>query len=72
MCNSNGIVAVWNSLPNIVVSAESTNIFKNCLDKFQVNQEFRFGLRADSTGIGSHSINSSIMRKSVYYVQIRT
>jgi len=25
---SNGIVSVWNSLPNIVVSAESTNIFK--------------------------------------------
>jgi len=36
---SNRIVAVWNSLPNIVVSAES-NIFKNRLDKFWINQEF--------------------------------
>jgi len=34
---SNRIVAVWNSLPNIVVSAEPTNIFKNRLDKFWMN-----------------------------------
>jgi len=26
---SNRIIAVWNSLPNIIVNAESTNIFKN-------------------------------------------
>jgi len=25
---SNRIIAVWNSLPNIIVNAESTNLFK--------------------------------------------
>jgi len=51
---SNRIVAVWNSLPNIVVNAESTNIFKNYL----VNQEFKFDWHADIAGFGSRSVNS--------------
>jgi len=36
------IVAVRNSSPNIVVSASAgpTNIFKNRLDKFWINQKF--------------------------------
>jgi len=55
---SNIIVAVWNSLPNIVISAESTNIVKNYLDKFRVNQEFKFYCHANNTRIGSRSINS--------------
>ena len=33
----NRIVAIWNSSPNTVVSAESTNTFKNRLDKFWAN-----------------------------------
>jgi len=56
LCNhffSNRIVAVWNSLPNIVVSVESNNTYKNCLDKFWVNQEFKFDLHADITWFGS-------------------
>jgi len=55
---SNRIVAVWNSLSNIVVSAESTNIFENRLDTFCINQEFKFDFRADITEIRSRSINS--------------
>jgi len=51
-------VAVWNSLPNIIVSAKSTNICKNHLDGFWVNQEFKFDWRADIAGIGSQSLNS--------------
>jgi len=44
---SNRIVAVWNNLPNIVDSAESTNMFKNNFDKFWIKQEFKFDFRAD-------------------------
>ena len=52
---SNRIVAVWNSLPNIIVNAESTNIFKNRLDRFWSDQEFKFDWLADITGIGNRS-----------------
>jgi len=50
---SNRIVTGWNSLPNIVVSAESTNIFKNRLNKIRIriNQEFIFDFCSDVTGI---------------------
>ena len=53
---SNRIVAIWNSLPNTVVSAESVNIFKNRLDKFWAKQNFKFDWNADITGIGSRSL----------------
>jgi len=55
---SNRIIAAWNSLPNIIVTAESTNIFKNRLDRFWVNQEIKFDWLADIAGIGSRSVNS--------------
>jgi len=55
---SNRIIAVWNRLPNIIVNAESTNIFKNRLDKFWVNQEIKFEWHADVAGIGSRSVNN--------------
>jgi len=29
---TNRVIHVWNSLPNEVVSADSTNILKSCLD----------------------------------------
>jgi len=65
---SNKIVTVWNSLPNIVVSAESTNIFKSRLDKLWLNEEFKFDFRADFKGIGI----DSVMCKSAYLVKKRT
>jgi len=34
---TNRIIAVHNSLSNIIVNAESTNIFKNRLDRFWVS-----------------------------------
>jgi hypothetical protein len=46
----NRIVQVWNSLPNTVVSAESTNILKNRLDQFWLKQDFKFNWNADITG----------------------
>jgi len=39
---SNRTIAVWNSLPNIIVNAESTNIFINRLDGLWANQEIKF------------------------------
>jgi len=55
---SSRFIAVWNSLPNIIVTAESTNIFKNRLDRFWVNQEIKFDWHADIPGIGSRRVNS--------------
>ena len=36
---SNRVVNIWNSLPNWVVSANTTNTFKARLDKFWHNQD---------------------------------
>ena len=54
----NRIVAIWNSLPNTVISADSTNTFKNRSDKFWANQDSKYVRNADINGIGSRSINS--------------
>jgi len=51
-------IAVRNSLLNIIVNAESTNIFKNRSDRFWINQEIKFDWHADIAGIGSRSLNS--------------
>ena len=56
---SNRIVSIWNSLPITVVSAESTNIFENRLDKFWANQDLKFDWSTDIAGIGNCSINNS-------------
>jgi len=52
----NKIIAVWSSLRNDVVSADSTNSFKNRLDKFWFNQDLKFDWKADITGIGSRRL----------------
>jgi len=36
---TNGVIPIWNSLSNHVVSAETVNTFKNRLDKFWSYQE---------------------------------
>jgi len=48
---------MWNSLPNEVVHAESTNTFKCRLDKFWSNQEIIYDCRAEIQGTGSRSVN---------------
>jgi len=48
---------MWNSLPNDVVHAESTNTFKSRLDKFWCNQEIIYDYRAEIQGTGSRSEN---------------
>ena len=49
------IVNVWNSLPNTVVQATSIDTFKNRLDRFRENQEFKYDYTADLIGAGSRS-----------------
>ena len=44
-------------MPNDVVLAESTNIFKNRLDKVWANQDFKYDWNADISGILSRSVN---------------
>ena len=51
------IVNMWNSLPNEVVHAESTNTFKSRLDKFWSYQEIIYDYRAEIQGTGSRSVN---------------
>jgi len=52
------VVNFWNSLPDNVVDAESTNTFKARLDKFWRNQDMLYDYRAELTGIGSRSHHS--------------
>jgi len=52
---SNRVVNTWNSLPNWVVSANTTNTFKAGLDKFWHNQDIIYNFRAQLQGTGSHS-----------------
>ena len=42
----------------VVSAVESTNTFKNRLDKFWAHQDFKFDWNADITGMGSRSLNS--------------
>jgi len=44
---------MWNSLPNIVVHAASTEIFLKRLDKFWSNQEIIYDYHAEIQGTGS-------------------
>ena len=45
----------WNSLPNWVVSANTTNTFKARLDKFWHNQDIVYDFRAQLQETGSRS-----------------
>ena len=53
---NNRIIAVWNSLPNIVVCAESINILKTRLDKFWAGQDLKFDWTAEISRTGSRSM----------------
>jgi len=55
---SNRITTVWKSLPNIMVTVQSTNIFKNRLDRFWANQQIKFDGHAYIGGIRRRSVNS--------------
>jgi len=53
---TNRVVNMWNSLPNFVVHAESTDIFKKRLDKFWSNQEVIYNYHAEIQGTASRSV----------------
>jgi len=52
---SNRVINKWNSLPNWVVSANTTNTFKARLNKFWHNQDIVYDFRAQLQGTGSRS-----------------
>jgi hypothetical protein len=52
---TNRVINTWNSLPNWVVKADTTNTFKNRLDKFWHNQEILYDYTVEIEGSGSRS-----------------
>ena len=54
-CFSNRIINIWNSLPDFIVSANTTNIFKDRLDKFWVNRDILYDFKAQLHVTGSRS-----------------
>ena len=49
------IVNAWNSLPEIVVSADTTDTFKRRLDKFWQHQDISYDYKVELTGVGNRS-----------------
>ena len=49
------IVNVWNSLPEIVISADTTDTFKRRLDKFWQHQDILYDYKVELTGVGNRS-----------------
>ncbi|KAK3090353.1 hypothetical protein FSP39_011129 [Pinctada imbricata] len=49
--------AIWNSLPEDVISAKTLNTFKNRLDKYWEGQEVKFDNYRASITTGSHKFN---------------
>jgi len=45
----------WISLPDIVISANNVNTFKNGLNRFWANQEFIFDYKSTLTATGNRS-----------------
>jgi len=54
-CFSSRVRTLCNSLPDVVVKAESANSIKGRLDRFWDNQEIKFNWKADIKGTGSRS-----------------
>jgi hypothetical protein len=55
---SNRIIRIWNSLPDVVVNAGTTNTFKNRLDKFWCSQSMFYNFESEISGIGGQSYNT--------------
>jgi len=52
---TNKVVNTWNSLPNWVVSDNTTNTFKTTSDKFWRNQDIIYNFRAQLQETGRRS-----------------
>ena len=55
-CHRELVIPIWNSLPDFVVSAGTTNTFKNRLDKFCSDHDILYDYKADLHGIGNRSV----------------
>jgi len=64
------IVNIWNSLPNHVVEVNTVNLFKARLDRFWANQDVKYDLTADITGIGDRSAYSFYICQDIYNTDI--
>ena len=53
---TNRVAPIWNSLPDVVVSAPSVSSFKNRLDKYMSSQDMLYDWSCDITGTGNRSI----------------
>jgi len=49
------IVNIWNRLPEIVISADTTDTFKRRLDKFWQLQDVLYDSKVELTGVGNRS-----------------
>ena len=58
---TNRIIPLWNSLPSEVVLSDTIDTFKNRLDKFWMNQEFKYNWRADIIGTGSRTHKFNVL-----------
>ena len=54
-CFTNRVDNIWNSLPNCAISANTTNVVKNRLDKLWPNQDIIYDFKAQLEGNGSRS-----------------
>jgi len=52
---TNRVIPTWHSLSDCVVSAETVNTFKQCLDKFWSDHDMLYTYKADVHGIGNRS-----------------
>ena len=48
-------IMLWNSLPEIVISADTTDTFKLRLDKFWQHQDILYDYKVELTGVGNRS-----------------
>jgi len=54
------IINTWNSLPESVISASTTDPFKNKLDKFWSNQDLLYNYKPELTRIGNRSFINNL------------
>jgi len=50
------VVNIWNSLPDLMVDADTLNTFKNRLDKHWLDQAVLYNFHSELTGTGGVSI----------------
>ena len=64
---ANRVVLLWNSLPEVVVCADTVDTFKNRLDKFWQDQEVLYNYKADIC-TGSRSQASAILDELINHL----